>query len=180
MKDFVKAGVFVLLAVCLAIVAGPYSAAAQTQQRVDAKKDWSIFQAGSNNQKVCWIVSQPTKTAAYRNGKTVSVQRGDIFLMVSIRPADGVKSEISFLSGYPFKKGSEVKAVVGSDNFTLFTEGENAWAPSSEDDASLVAAFRAGASARIEGESSRGTKTVDTFSLSGFTAALDAAAALCK
>ena len=105
---------------------------------------------------------------------------GDIFLMISIRPADGVTNEVSFLSGYPFKKGSEVKASVGRKKFTLFTEGENAWAPSAEDDAALIDAFRRGAKAKVEGFSSRGAKTVDTFSLSGFTAALEAATGLCK
>jgi invasion protein IalB len=180
MNNFLKAGTIALLAGILTGVIGLGSAQAQTQQRVDAKKDWSVFQAGDGAQKICWIVSQPTKTAAIRNGKTVSVNRGDIFLMVSIRPADGVTNEVSYLSGYPFKKGSEVKAAVGKTKFTLFTEGENAWAPSGEDDAALIAAFRKGARAKVEGVSSRGTKTIDTFSLSGFTAALDAAVVLCK
>jgi invasion protein IalB len=180
MKKFLKLGTIALLAGILTGVAGPGAAGAQTQQRVDAKKDWSIFQAGAEGQKVCWIVSQPTRTAAFRNGKSVQVNRGDIFLMISIRPADGVSNEVSFLSGYPFKPGSEVKASVGGKSFTLFTEGENAWAPSAADDAALVDAFRRGARAKVEGVSKRGTKTVDTFSLSGFTAALEAATGLCK
>ncbi len=179
MKNFLKLGTIALLAGILTGVVGPGEAGAQTRQRIDAKKDWSIFQAEAEGRKVCWIVSQPTRTAAFRNGKTVEVNRGDIFLMVSIRPADGVTNEVSFLSGYPFKKGSEVKASVGARNFTLFTEGENAWAPSAEDDAAIIDAFRRGARAKVEGVSKRGTKTVDTFSLSGFTAALEAAAALC-
>ncbi len=176
MKKFLRAGT-------AAFVAGVLSlggAAAQTQTRVDAKQDWSIFQAGDQASKVCWIVSQPTRTGAFRNGKSVQVRRGEIFLMISIRPADGVENEVSYLGGYPFKPGSKVEAKVGSDKFSLFTEGENAWAPSAKDDAALVDAFRRGSSATVEGVSARGTSTVDTFSLSGFSAALDSAAALCK
>jgi len=180
MTKFLKLGTIMILAAFLAGTVVPGAAMAQTQARVDAKKDWSIFQAGSEGQKICWIVSQPTKTAASRNGKSVQVNRGDIFLMVSIRPADGVVNEVSYLSGYPFKKGSEVGAVVGEKKFTLFTEGENAWSPSAQDDAALIDAFRRGSTAKVEGESTRGTKTFDTFSLSGFSAALEAAAALCK
>ena len=180
MKNFLKLGTIALLAGILTGVVGPGAAGAQTQQRVDAKKDWSIFQAEAEGRRVCWIVSQPTRTAAFRNGKSVQVNRGDVFLMISIRPADGVANEVSFLSGYPFKKGSEVKASVGAKKFTLFTEGENAWAPSAKDDASMIDAFRRGARAKVEGVSKRGTKTVDTFSLSGFTAALEAAVGLCK
>jgi len=180
MKNFLKLGTIALLAGILTGVVGPGAAGAQTQQRVDAKKDWSIFQAEAEGRRVCWIVSQPTRTAAFRNGKSVQVNRGDVFLMISIRPADGVANEVSFLSGYPFKKGSEVKASVGAKKFTLFTEGENAWAPSAKDDAAMIDAFRRGARAKVEGVSKRGTKTVDTFSLSGFTAALEAAVGLCK
>ncbi len=180
MKNFLKLGTIALLAGILAGVVGPGTAAAQTQQRINAIKDWSIFQAGAEGQKICYIVSRPVGTAAYRKGKLVEVNRGDIFLMISIRPADGVSNEVSFLSGYPFKKGSEVKASVGAKKFTLFTEGENAWAPSAADDAAIIDAFRRGARAKVEGFSSRGARTVDTFSLSGFTAALEAAVGLCK
>lgn len=149
------------------------------QDRVDAKKDWSIFEATSSGSKVCWIVSQPTKKVAIRGGQEVSVNRGDIFLMVANRPGDKVKNEVSYLSGYPFKKGSKVKVSVGNKNFTLFTDGENAWTSSAAEDDKLTAAFRAGSTARIEGVSSRGTTTRDTFSLSGFTAAIKAARDRC-
>ena len=156
------------------------SGASHAQTRVDAKKDWSVFEAGDGGQKVCWIVSQPTDKKALRGGKEVDVNRGDIFLMVAVRPSDKVKNEVSFLSGYPFRKGSKVKVTVGSSNYTLFTDGENAWTPSPADDDALTNAFRRGSSARVEGVSSRGTTTVDTFSLSGFTAAMDSASGRCK
>lgn len=176
MMNFFRAGIVVFLAAAVALGA----AEAQTQTRVDASKDWSVFQAGAEAQKICWIVSKPTTWSAYRGGKKVEVRRGDIFLMVSIRPADGVVNEVSFLGGYPFKPGSKVAVKVGTEDYSMFTEGENAWAPSSDDDSALVAAFRKGSSTKVEGVSSRGTRTVDSFSLNGFTAALEAASALCK
>ncbi|MEO1494608.1 MAG: invasion associated locus B family protein [Pseudomonadota bacterium] len=166
--------------VTAAALAVGLSASAVAQDRVDAKKDWSIFEAGSGGSKVCWIVSQPTESTATRGGQKVDVRRGDIFLMVSNRPKDKVENEVSFLSGYPFKKGSKVKVTVGSNNYTMFTDGENAWTSSSGEDSKLTRAFRAGATARIEGTSSRGTVTRDTFSLSGFTAALKAAQGRCR
>ena len=179
MKIFWKAGTIALLAGVLtsALALGPV--AAQVQQSVGSVQDWSIFEASANGQKVCWIASQPTKSAAYRNGKAVQVRRGDIFLMVSVRPNDGVQNEVSFISGYPFKKGSEVQTTVGENSFTMFTEGENAWAPSSAEDDAMVNAFKAGVTAEVEGLSSRGTKTVDTFSLLGFTDALTQAQQRC-
>lgn len=155
-------------------------AAAQTSESVGAKRDWSIFKQGAADERQCWIVSQPLTSTATRNGQPVSVNRGDIFLMIAIRPGAGVKNEVSFMAGYPFKKGGSVKMEIGSADFELFTEGEAAWTDSGGQDDQVVTAMRRGAKAVVTGVSSRGTTTVDTFSLLGFTAALAEARALCK
>lgn len=166
-------------AVALGAVLAAGAASAQVEA-VSASRDWSILEAGDGAQKVCWIVSKPKTSTASRGGQTVQVNRGDIFLMVAVRPADNVKNEVSFLSGYPFKEGSNVTVAVGSNEFTMFTDGENAWAASPSEDDKLTAAFRSGADARVQGESSRGTTTRDTFSLLGFTDALDEARKRCS
>lgn len=153
---------------------------AQTNESVGAKRDWSIFKQGAANERQCWIVTQPLTSTAKRGGQPVSVNRGDIFLMIAIRPGAGVKNEVSFMAGYPFKKGGAVKMEIGSADFELFTEGEAAWTDSGGQDDQVVAAMRRGAKAVVTGVSSRGTTTVDTFSLLGFTAALAEARALCK
>ncbi|MEM9060964.1 MAG: invasion associated locus B family protein [Pseudomonadota bacterium] len=167
------------LAVVL-VAAVSMTASAQTPKRVEVQKAWSVFEASTDGSKVCWIVSTPTKWNATRGGKDVQVNRGDIFLMVSVRPKDKVKNEVSFLAGYPFKGGSNVDVSVGSRNYTMFTDGENAWTRSSKDDDGLTSAFRRGATATIKGTSARGTTTRDEFSLSGFTAAIKSATARCK
>jgi len=164
----------VILAMLVAI-----PATAQVQNRVDAKRDWAIFEAGEGQSKVCWIVTQPTKSVALRGGTQVQVRRGDIYLMVAVRPGQGVRNEVSFISGYPFRQGSTVTAKVGSSSYTLFTDGENAWLEGPAQDAEAVSAFRKGVNTIVEGTSSRGTTTVDTFSLLGFTAALDSAQSRC-
>ena len=165
------------IAVCLAVaVAGP--AFAQSAERVAAHTDWSVFVAA--NPKECYIVSPPENWVARRDGKTVEVNRGDIRLYVSFRPERGVANEVSFNSGYPLKPGNPVKLEIGSNSFNL-SPGEGAgaeWAWT--DDARAVTAMRAGAEAKITGVSARGTTTVDTFSLSGFTAAITDAEARCK
>jgi len=176
MRDFLATGL--IAAALLAVVGAP--ALAQSQNRVDAKRDWAVFEASADGGKICWIVSKPTKSIALRGGKQVSVTRGDIYLMVAVRPGDGVENEVSFIAGYPFKKGSEVEATVGSTSFAMFTDGENAWAPSPAEDDRIVAAFIKGIDTKVEGVSSRGTTTVDTFSLLGFSDALDAAKTRCE
>ncbi|MEL7348305.1 MAG: invasion associated locus B family protein [Pseudomonadota bacterium] len=175
---FASVGTSLLLAAVLAILA-PTAAEALTANRVDAKRDWSIFEAEADGNKVCWIVSQPKQSSAFREGKPVEVRRGDIFLMVAVRPADGVVNEVSFIAGYPFQQGTTVETKIGSNEFTMFTDGENAWLSSPDEDNQIVGAFRRGRDAEVRGTSSRGTTTVDTFSLLGFTAALQAAKDLC-
>lgn len=176
-----KAALWTAVIFVAAAIAAPGAATAQqANESVGAKRDWSIFQQGSAADRQCWIVSQPVTTAANKDGKPVSVNRGDIFLMVAIRPGARIKNEVSMMAGYPFRSGGSVKAKIGSETFEMFTEGEGAWTDSAESDDKLVAAMRRGATAVLTGVSSRGTTTVDTFSLSGFTAALAEARALCQ
>ncbi len=161
-------------------IAGGAAVAQSANESVGAKRDWSIFKQGAAADRQCWIASQPVSSRAMRGGKPVSVNRGPIFLMVAIRPGAQVKNEVSMMAGYPFRSGSAVEVKIGADKFELFTNGEGAWTDSGETDEKLVSAMRRGATAEVSGVSTRGTTTVDQFSLSGFTAALDEARALCK
>jgi hypothetical protein len=157
------------------VLAGP--AIAQTSEnRVAANTDWSVFVETSPNQ--CWAVSAPKETVNTRDGRVVAVQRGDILMFVSY--SDSQKGVVSFTGGYPFAPGSTVDVQIGNDRFQLFTEGDWAWSASEQDDASLVAAMKRGSNAVLTARSSRGTQTRDTFSLLGFTAAVDDAAARCN
>jgi len=167
------------LVICVAL-AGPAPAFAQAAERVAAHTDWAVFVAG--NPRECYIVSPPTTSVARRNGESVDVQRGDIRLFVAFRPGEDVSNEVSFTGGYPFRAGSTVQLEIGSDAFGM-SPGEGdatewAWTDPA-DDASAVAAMRRGATATVTGLSSRGTTTIDTFSLMGFTAAVTDAEARC-
>lgn len=68
---------------------------------------------------------------------------------------------------------------VGSQTFELSVDGEWAWPPNKSDDKKIIAALKRGRSAILVASSSRGTVTKDTFSLSGYTAATNDAAARC-
>lgn len=157
------------------ILSGPASAQ-ESSNRVGTMTDWNVFV--ENSPKECWGVSKPKETVNTKDGQPVSVRRGDILLFITYRP--GVAPQVSFTGGYPFAKGSTVSVAVGSNKFELFTDGEWAWAGSAADDAALVKALRAGADAVVSARSGKGTVTKDTFSLRGFTAAMDDAATRCK
>jgi hypothetical protein len=150
----------------------------ESTNRVAAQTDWSVFV--ENNPQECWGVSAPKETVNTRDGRVVSVRRGDILLFVSYRPSAGVNGEVSFTGGYPFADGSTVTLAIGDTSFELFTDGEWAWPASPGDDARILTAMKRGSSAILTARSGRGTQTRDTFSLLGFTAAAEEAERRCR
>lgn len=159
------------------LIGAPLQSFAQDSGKVVATEgDWTIFSA--SEPKECWAVSQPRKSVNTRDGKPVEVQRGDIRLYVAYRP--GAAGEVSFSGGYPFASGSTVELNIGGTAFKLFTEGESAWTGSPSEDEKVIGALRAGSDAVLTGKSGRGTQTVDSFSLSGITAATNRARETCK
>jgi len=152
--------------------------AQESNNRVAAHTDWSVFEASEPKQ--CWSVSSPKETVNTRDGRVVAVRRGDILLFVSYIPSAGVKGQVSFAGGYPFRDGSTVTLDVGGTKFEMFTDGEMAWAASEADDKKIIATLKRGADAVLSAVSSRGTKTEDTFSLFGFTAAVEDAGKRCN
>jgi hypothetical protein len=146
--------------------------------QVAAKTDWSVFEDQSPRE--CWAVSSPKETVNTKGGRVVAVKRSDILLMAFFRPDAGVSGQITFTGGYPFASGSTVNLTIDGSSFELFTEGEWAWPASPSDDAKILTALKRGSNAVISGRSGRGTTTKDTFSLSGFTAAVEDAEKRCK
>jgi hypothetical protein len=153
-------------------------AMAQESPCVSAKTAWSVCLG--EQPKECWGVSKPTETVNTRDGQPVSVRRGDILLFVTFRPGTGAKGEVSFTGGYPFAEGQPVKVDIDGKSFDLVADGEWAWPGSAADDSAILTALKAGNTAVVTARSGRGTQTRDTFSLSGFTAAMTEAEARCK
>jgi hypothetical protein len=169
------------LAFCCATLAAAPALPQAAAERVASHNDWSVFVAGSPQE--CYVAAQPNASSAERDGQAVEVNRGDIRLFVRFNPSENVSNEVSFTGGYPFRPDAPVRVVVGDESYDLAPgQGDaSGWAwPSPEDDARLVDTMRRGSTARVTGVSARGTTTVDTFSLSGFTAAVNDAESRCR
>ncbi len=163
----------ILFAVMLLADIGP--ALAQSEPKLLARhKDWEAYTYAANGKTVCFMLTYPTDT------RPKNVKRGKIYAMVTHRPADKVKDEVSFVVGYPFKLGSTANVRIDNRGHDLFTDGETAWAFDAKDDATMVKRMVRGNRMSIEGMSQRGTKTTDRYSLSGFTAAYKRISAACK
>ena len=156
--------ILTLLSVSIAYAAN--TAAAQTF--VKTAGDWSAFKYGSGKTRSCYVASAPQKeTGNYK-------RRGDTFVLVTHRPGEGARDVFELRAGYLYKKGSGVTVMIDGQNFDLFTQGSTAWAKDDKTDGALARAMIRGSKMKVIGTSARGTKTVDTYSLRGFTAAYKA------
>ena len=164
-------------AAALAMTLAGVAFAQDESNRVAAETDWAVFEG--SEPKECWAVTAPTETVNTRDGRQVSVRRGDILLFVTYRPEQSVAGEVSFTGGYPFAEGSYATLDIGGTTFELFTEGEYAWPATPADDQKIVTAIKRGANAVITARSSRGTETKDTFSLLGATSMIEEAEKRC-
>ena len=129
---------------------------------------WTAYAVQAPKGKHCFVYGEP----ADQKGKYKT--RGKVSVTVSHRPADKVRNEVSFSAGYSFKPESQLEVVIdGNKKFLLFVDGGSAWAPDAQTDQDLRKAMVSGKKMVVSGASSRGTKTVDTYSLSGTKAALE-------
>lgn len=159
------------------VSAGAVTAQETSTNRVNAITDWSVFEG--QDPRECWAVTTYKESVNTRGGRVVAVTRGEILLMVFYRPGAEVQGQVAFTGGYPFAPGSTVNVNINGTEFELFTEGEWAWPATAQDDAKIVTAMKRGADAVLTAQSSRGTTTKDTFSLLGFTAAVEDAEKRC-
>lgn len=165
MKQVVK-GIF--LSLLLAGTALPAAA----QEFVSSHGNWHVFTIQKGGDKVCYIASEPTKsTGNFSN-------RGTPYLLITSRNA--TTDEVSTSSGFGYKVDSKVKVEVDNNKFDLFTKDDVAWAYDSEQDAQIVTAMKKGSRITVRGTSPKNTFSLDTYSLSGVTAAYNKMKASCK
>ena len=138
--------------------------------------NWQAYETIENGNKVCFMLSLPKKS----EGKYA--KRGEVYAVITHRPALKSKDVISIHMGYGFTQGEEVNVSIKSKTetkkYNLFTEGETAWCIDDKTDQELARQITGkGSEMVVDGHSSRGTKTKDIFSLAGSAKAYKA---ICK
>lgn len=155
-----------LIAAFLAIFASGGAIAAEPDFIGDFGS-WSAFTYQGDGGKVCYVASKPTSQEGDYQ------RRGEVYTLVSHRTADGVRGEISIVAGYDYKKDTGPTAKIGGATFRMFAEGDTAWIDDDREEF-MVQTMKGGLEMVVTGTSSRGTLTTDTYSLSGFTKAVEA------
>ncbi len=170
------------LLVIAALAALAVWAAPSAAQDLGRHEDWSAHRlTNEEGKRVCLMWSKPKKA----EGKYK--RRGEILALVSHRPDEGKFGNVSFEMGYPFAPGKELSVSVDggrairipADDSEPGEDESLVWHPSPEVDRRLVRAMQGGLEMVATGYSKRGTKTVDTWSLRGFTAAWKAISRSC-
>ena len=157
-----------LLMTGISLVAVPASA---KDEHLGTSGKWEVFRTGSGNDTVCFITSVPIKF----EGKYDRNNRGETRVFVTHHGNDPAQRGIvSVIAGYRYKEGEPVEFTIdGAKKFSLFSVNTRAWATKPEDDRDLVRGMKRGRTLKVKGVSTPGNTTVDTYSLKGFTKAMN-------
>ena len=110
----------------------------------------------------CYIGSAPVEVDIPK-GK----QRGDVYMLV-YRINKNPETIVQINAGYPYKKNEKVTVKIDKKDYEFYSDEDTAW---TNDDKSVIYAMKKGLTLKVTGISLRNTKTIDTYTLNGFTAA---------
>jgi len=112
----------------------------------------------------CFIGSYPTSVEIPEGKK-----RGEAIILV-YRMNKDPKKIIQINAGYDYKEGDDVIVKIDKNIYNFYAVEDSAW---TEDDKKIIQAMKKGVELTVTGISSRGTKTIDIYTLKGFTAAFN-------
>ncbi|NNM74955.1 hypothetical protein [Enterovirga aerilata] len=155
----------------LAIFASAAASAATGQPQLLAESGaWQAYKSPSGGPGSCYILSSPTERLP------AGLKRGPAYMFVSRRPRDEIALEL----GFPLDSDARSTLTIGSQEFELGEQNEQAWLLNAEEQRRAVAAMKRGATAKVQTTSRRQNVTEDTYSLEGFTRAYDIMMSGCK
>src|SRR3984885_11891864 len=192
-----------LLASCGLVVAVAPGAQAETVKKpekdagnkpalVASYGDWSVFQSQAGKSHICYTLAQPKARAP------VDLNRHPAYASSPERPGERVRNEVSFIMGFEVgaappaadpkdKKKADAKdkksksdpisptAVIGDAEFELLPKGNNVWVKNAAQESQLIDEMRKGAKLTVKAASKKGNVTIDSYSLAGFSQAIDRA-----
>ena len=137
-------------------------------------KDWESFVLSLDGNKTCFAQSIPVVRAPKK------LKRDPSRLFVSFRPAENIKNEVSVTNGYDFKLKAPVTAKSGKKSYDLFSKGQFAWVVDNKDEQKLIVTMKKASRLMIIGNSQKGNRTTDHYSMMGFTKAYNSAKKSCS
>ena len=110
----------------------------------------------------CYIGSLPVNSEVPEGKK-----RGDVYILV-YRINKNPEAIVQINFGYPYKNEEPVRVLIDKKDHSFYSDEDSAW---TNKDTEVIYAMKKGINLTVFGISSRGTKTIDTYTLGGFTSA---------
>ena len=166
--------------VCSSLLAKKQSTPDNSQPKKLGEFDhWQSFIAQEKDKKVCYMVSFPIHQEGHYK------KRGKPYVMITHRPEDKSFDVISLHAGYKLSKDKKPLVLIDvskeQKDYEMFVDNESAWATSDDIDQEITnLIIKTGTGLKVKGESFKGTKTIDTYSLKGSYAAYQAINQACQ
>ena len=147
---------------------------AEDVKKLGKYKDWETMVLVEASGNTCFAQSSPVLQAPKSNKR-------DARLFISFRPGDKITDEISTTSGYEYNKNNKVIATSGKNKFNFDIKQQGfAWMTSNKNEKKMINVMMKGSRIMVTGFNSKGSQTIDHYSLLGFTKAYKAAKSACS
>ena len=161
----------ILILVCLLIFSS--NSFANTPRSTGKYKNWQSFTAETDEGKICFAETLPTKRAP------AAVKRGKSKLFVTFRPSENIKDEISITSGHAYK-ASTVTAKSGKRSYSFFSKENFAWILDDQEERKFIKLMKKATDVIVKARTVKGAETTDHYSMMGFTKAYNTAKKNCS
>jgi hypothetical protein len=161
----------ILILVCLLIFSS--NSFANTPRSTGKYKNWQSFTAETDEGKICFAETLPTKRAP------AAVKRGKSKLFVTFRPSENIKNEISITSGHAYK-ASTVTAKSGKRSYSFFSKENFAWILDDQEERKFIQLIKKATDVIVKARTVKGAETTDHYSMMGFTKAYNTAKKSCS
>ena len=149
------------------------NAFANTPRSTGKYKNWESFTAETNEGKICFAQTLPTKRAP------AAVKRDKSKLFVTFRPSENIKDEISITSGHAYK-ASTVTAKSGKRSYSFFSKENFAWLLDDQEEKKFIKLMKKATDVIVKARTTNGAETTDHYSMMGFTKAYNTAKKNCS
>ena len=141
-------------------------------------KNWCAGEYKGNEAKSCIMISTPIN----EKGEPPYKSRGEIYTTIYHIPSEDSNGVMYITTGYTYKKDTLVTIQIDKNKKYEFNviENDTAFSDDANVDKQIIVEMKKGNNMKVVGFSSRGTKTTDTYSLVGFSAAYAHISNLCN
>ena len=156
----------ILINLCLLVFSFQAQSDNEGTKKIGSFDNWSVYAKSKN---LCYMIAQPEESEGEYK------VRGRVRIVIYRNNLENQnENALGIDFGYTFPENSVAKIEIDKKKFKLATFGQTAWTGSkTQKDKKIIKAMLKGNKLIALGESKRGTKTKDIYSLSGFTKAFN-------